>query len=65
MPCFNLKEGYWVRTGELRRMLHRPGHKAHLGDALVAQCCIDYDVPLLTRDKDFKQFAKYSLLKLL
>ena len=32
--------------------------KARLGDALIAQNCIDAGVPLLTRDRDFKAFAE-------
>jgi hypothetical protein len=31
--------------------------KARLGDALIAQSCIDRGVPLLTRDPDFRAFA--------
>jgi predicted nucleic acid-binding protein len=32
-------------------------HKARLGDALIAQSCIDHGIPLLTRDRDFRNFA--------
>jgi predicted nucleic acid-binding protein len=35
-----------------------------LGDALVAQSCIDEGVPLLTRDRDFRAFAKAAGLDL-
>jgi predicted nucleic acid-binding protein len=35
-----------------------------LGDALVAQSCIDEDVPLLTRDRDFRAFAQAAGLNL-
>jgi predicted nucleic acid-binding protein len=35
-----------------------------LGDALIAQSCIDHDVPLITRDTDFRHFAKHCGLKL-
>jgi hypothetical protein len=31
--------------------------KALLGDALIAQSCIDRGISLLMRDRDFRQFA--------
>lgn len=67
LPAFYVLEteaGYWERTGELRAKLIKAGRKAALGDALIAQACIDADVPLLTRDKDFAAFAKVGGLKL-
>jgi len=36
-----------------------------LADTLIAQSCIDYRVPLITRDSDFRHFAKYCGLILL
>jgi predicted nucleic acid-binding protein len=57
-------EGYWVRAGHARRLLHRHGLKAKVGDALIAQSCIDHDVPLITRDRDFRHFVKHCGLKL-
>jgi len=38
--------------------------KARLGDALIAQSCIDRKIPLLTRDEDFRAFAEAAELKL-
>ncbi len=45
-------------------MVKRSGCKAALGDALIAQACIDADVALLTRDTDFAAFAELGGLKL-
>ncbi len=59
-----LHDGYWHRAGLARRRLHARGLKARLGDALIAQSCIDHDVALITRDKDFRHFAKHCGLKL-
>jgi predicted nucleic acid-binding protein len=59
-----LNHGYWERAGELRAKVRRAHRKAALGDALIAQACIDNDVPLLTRDADFAAFAKLGGLKL-
>jgi len=59
-----LTDGYWERAGAIRRKLREAGLKARLGDALIAQSCIDHDVPLITRDSDFRHFEKYCGLKL-
>jgi len=56
--------GYWERAGLLRAKVRKAGRKAALGDALIAQACIDADVPLLTRDADFASIAKLCGLKL-
>jgi predicted nucleic acid-binding protein len=40
------------------------GLKARLGDALVAQACIDHNIPLIARDGDFRHFVKHCGLKL-
>jgi hypothetical protein len=39
--------------------------KARLGDALIAQSCIDRNIPLITRDRDFRAFAEATGLNLL
>ncbi len=38
--------------------------KARLGDALIAQSCIDQSIPLITRDRDFRAFAMAAKLNL-
>lgn len=57
-------DGYWMRAGRARQLLHKHGCKAKVGDALIAQSCIDHDVALITRDRDFRHFVKYCGLKL-
>jgi predicted nucleic acid-binding protein len=57
-------EGYWERAGALRLTLHKRGLKAKTADALIAQSCIDYGIALITRDRDFRHFAKHCGLKL-
>lgn len=59
-----LLPGYWQRAGELRARVLARGHKARLGDALIAQCCLDHKVPLLTRDRDCEAFAAAADLSL-
>jgi predicted nucleic acid-binding protein len=57
-------DGYWFRAAHSRRLLHRNRLKAKTADALIAQSCIDHDVPLITRDRDFRNFAKHCGLRL-
>jgi predicted nucleic acid-binding protein len=38
--------------------------KGRLGDALIAQSCMDRGIPLLTRDRDFRAFADAAGLDL-
>ena len=45
-------------------LLGSRGRKARLGDALIAQGCVDRGIPLLTRDKDFRNFADTAELNL-
>ena len=64
LPLVPLKDGFWQRAGKLRSRALVRKRKARLGDALIAQCCIDADIPLITRDRDFKAFAEALKLKL-
>jgi predicted nucleic acid-binding protein len=64
LPMIEIEPGYWQRAGELRSKVLRKRRKARLGDALVAQSCIDHDLPLLTRDRDFLAFAEAAGLHL-
>jgi predicted nucleic acid-binding protein len=59
-----IADGYWQRAGDTRRLLGSKGLRAKVADALIAQSCIDHDVPLITRDADFRHFAKHCGLKL-
>ena len=64
VPRLEIRAGYWERAGELRARLLRRGLKAHLADTLIAQCCLDHDVGLVTRDQDFRHFARHAGLRL-
>ena len=59
-----LKVGYWERCGRLRQRMIKHGRKAGLGDVLTAQACLDHDLPLLARDRDFRAFVELAGLKL-
>jgi predicted nucleic acid-binding protein len=58
LPLLEVRPGYWERAGKLRAKALARRRKARLGDALIAQNCIDAGVPLLTRGRDFKAFAE-------
>ena len=57
VPLIEIEAGFWQRAGALRAKALSKRRKARLGDALIAQSCIDRDVPLITRDKDFRAFV--------
>ena len=64
IPMIEVEPGYWQRAGALRAKLLSKRRKARLGDALIAQTCVDRGVPLLTRDKDFRALADAARLHL-
>ncbi len=64
IPQLGILDGYWERAGELRARLYRRGLKAYIADTLIAQSCLDHDVPLVTRDRDFRHFARFAGLRL-
>lgn len=64
VPLIEVAPGYWQRAGALRAKVLGKRRKARLGDALIAQSCIDQRVPLITRDRDFRAFAEAADLDL-
>jgi hypothetical protein len=64
IPSMDISSGYWQRGGWMRAKVLAKHRKARLGDALIAQSCIDAGVFLLTRDRDFRAFAEAAGLKL-
>ncbi len=64
LPLIELEAGYRERVGRPRAKVLAKRRKARLGDALIAQCCADREVPLLTRDKEFRAYAEASGLRL-
>jgi len=64
LPCFEIGHDFWIRLADMRAGLIARKLRARLPDAMIAQSCIDHDIPLITRDTDFRHFAKYCGLKL-
>ena len=65
LPLVEVQPGFWERAGALRGMVLAKQRKARLGDALIAQSCLDAGLTLLTRDRDFRAFAEAAALTLL
>ena len=65
VPLIEIESGYWERAGVLRGKVIAKRRKARLGDALIAQSCIDRGISLLTRDRDFRAFAEAAGLGLI
>jgi predicted nucleic acid-binding protein len=64
IPIMENEQGYWQRAGSLRAKVLSRRRKARLGDALIAQTCIDRGIGLITRDGDFKAFLETAGLKI-
>ena len=65
LPLIQTTDGYWQRAGMLRAKVLARGRRARLGDALIAQSCVDEGVLLLTRDRDFRAFETAAGVDLL
>jgi predicted nucleic acid-binding protein len=61
LPLLEVLDGYWERAGSLRSRVLARGWRARLADCLIAQSCLDHDVPLITRDSDFGHFVPAGL----
>jgi predicted nucleic acid-binding protein len=65
IPMLEIETGYWQRAGVLRAKVLSKRQKARLGDALIAQSCLDSRTELITRDRDFRAFASAAGLTVL
>lgn len=64
VPVIEIGSDYWQRAGALRAKVLAKRRRARLGDALIAQSCIDSGISLVTRDGDFRVFTEAVGLKL-
>jgi len=65
LPILDVEAGYWERAGLLRASVLKQKKKARVADSLIAQSCLDQSSPLVTRDRDFRHFARAAGLSLL
>lgn len=63
LPVHETPPDHWIRVGDLRRGLAAKGVAVSTPDAHVAQCAIDRDAVLLSRDGVFKEIAKAARLR--
>ncbi len=64
LPLHETPRVHWVHVGELRRNLQDHGVTVSTPDAHVAQCALDRDALLLSRDAVFGRIARHSRLRL-
>jgi hypothetical protein len=64
LPLLEPGPGFWERAGRLRAKLIARGKRARLADTSIAQSCLDHGVRLVTRDDDFRHFARLGGLRL-
>jgi len=63
-PVHDTPLEHWIRVGDLRRSLSRYGVNVTVPDAHVAQCALDRNAVLLTRDAIFDRIAQHTALRL-
>jgi predicted nucleic acid-binding protein len=56
-----VRPGYWERAGRLRARVAASGRRARIADTLIAQSCVDHEVPLITADGAFRHFTPFGL----
>ena len=64
IPIVDVRSGFWQRAAATRARILSRRLRARLADTLIAQFCIDHEMPLVTRDRDFRHFARFADLKL-
>ena len=64
ISTLEITPGYWERAGRLRALLIRHQYRPKTAETLIAQSCLDHQVPLVSRDQDFRAFQKYAGLRL-
>jgi hypothetical protein len=64
LPVLETFDGFWIRAAATRASILAKRLRARLPDTLIAQSCIDNDVALITRDSDFRHFARHCGLRL-
>ena len=64
IPLLETAPGFWERAGVTRRKILSKGFEARVADALIAQLCLDHNIPLIARDTDFRHFVNLCGLRL-
>ena len=64
IPVVDLRFGFWQRAAATRARILSRRLRARLADTWIAQFCIGHEMPLVTKDRDFRHFARFADLKL-
>jgi predicted nucleic acid-binding protein len=64
LPLVDTPLDHWIRVGQLRLQLKKKGIAVSTPDAHVAQCALDLDAVLLTRDAVFRRISEVTRLKI-
>jgi predicted nucleic acid-binding protein len=64
LPVHETPLEHWIKVGELRRAARDRGLSVSTPDAHVAQCAIDRDAILLSKDSIFTRLASMTPLRL-
>jgi predicted nucleic acid-binding protein len=64
LPLHETPVEHWLRVGDLRRQLRGRGLAVSTPDAHVAQCALDRNAVLLSRDAVFARMAAIAKLRL-
>ncbi len=62
-PIHDSNLQHWIAVGDLRRNLKKKGLTVTVPDAHVAQCALDRDALLLSRDEIFEKIARHTKLR--
>jgi predicted nucleic acid-binding protein len=65
VPKVEMEPSFWTNAGLLRAKVLSKRRKARLGDALIAQTCLDAGILLITRDRDFQSFVEVAGLNII
>jgi len=64
VPFIETPLAHWIDLGNFRRDLRQRGLNVSLPDAHVAQCALELNATLLTRDGIFRRIAEHYPLRL-
>lgn len=64
LPFLPLPEKWHEKAAKIGFELRRKGFKPFVGDLLIVLVALTHQIPLLTRDKDFKPYQQFFSLRL-
>ncbi len=59
-----LSSGIFILAASLYNTLRSKGVQGSNTDFIICACSIEWDLPILTKDKDFERYSKYIPIEL-